>query len=138
MNSKDAVLDFWNDVAFGEELFLPSFDVDGAGAQSTGCDRPKPYNIPFADFAASTGRDLLEIGSGPGAEHDCFAQTGAKLYSVDLTPHAVKIKRRRLQAVRLTSGIRVRVVRPIVFSFRRTVVMRYREAVLTFNLARAQ
>ena len=105
MNSKDAVRDFWNDAACGEKLLLPSFDVDGFKAQSTERYRLEPYIIPFADFAASTGRDVLEIGLGLGADHERFARAAAKLHGIDLTPHAVEVTQRRLAMQGLSSDL---------------------------------
>lgn len=106
MNSKDQVRDFWNDAACGEKLLLPSFDIAGFKAQATERYRLEPYIIPFADFAGSRGRDVLEIGLGLGADHECFARAGAHLHGIDLTPHAVEITRRRL-GQGLASDLRV-------------------------------
>ena len=106
-NSKDAVRDFWNDAACGEKLLLPSFDLEGFKAQSAERYRLEPYIIPFADFAASTERGVLEIGLGLGADHERFARAGAKLYGIDLTPHAVEVTRRRLAMQGLVSDLRV-------------------------------
>ncbi len=107
MNSKDAVRDFWNDAACGEKLLLPSFDLDGFKAQSAERYRLEPYIISFADFEGSTGREVLEIGLGLGADHERFARAGANLHGVDLTPRAVEITRRRLEAQGLASDLRV-------------------------------
>lgn len=107
MNSKDAVRDFWNDAACGEKLLLPAFDVAGFKAQAAERYRLEPYIIPFAEFDASTGRDVLEIGLGLGADHERFARAGAKLHGIDLTPHAVEITRRRLAMQGLESELHV-------------------------------
>ena len=105
VNSKDAVRDFWNDAACGEKLLLPSFDVEGFKAQSAERYRLEPYIIPFADFAASAERDVLEIGLGLGADHERFARAGAKLHGIDLTPHAVEVTQRRLAMQGLSSDL---------------------------------
>jgi SAM-dependent methyltransferase len=107
MNSKAAVHDFWNDAACGEKLLLPSFDIEGFQAQSAERYRLEPYIVPFADFDGSTGRDVLEIGLGLGADHERFARAGANLHGVDLTPRAVEITRRRLAMQGLASDLRV-------------------------------
>ena len=107
MNSKDAVRDFWNDAACGEKLLLSSFDIEGFRAQAAERYRLEPYIVPFADFAGATGRDVLEIGLGLGADHERFAQSGANLHGVDLTPRAVEITRHRLEMQGLASDLRV-------------------------------
>ncbi len=107
MNSKGAVHDFWNDAACGESLLLPTFDIDGFKAQSAERYRLEPYIVSFADFAGSKGRDVLEIGLGLGADHECFARAGADLHGIDLTPRAVDITRRRMEIQALVSDLRV-------------------------------
>lgn len=107
MTNKDAVRDFWNDAACGEKLLLPSFDIEGFRAQSAERYRLEPYIVSFADFSESKGLDVLEIGLGLGADHERFAQAGANLHGVDLTPRAVEITRRRLEMQGLVSDLRV-------------------------------
>ncbi len=107
MNRKSTVRDFWNDAACGEKLLLPSFDIQGFRAQSSERYRLEPYIVSFADFNCSTGRDVLEIGLGLGADHERFALAGAKLYGIDLTPRAVEITRHRLEMQGLISDLRV-------------------------------
>ena len=116
MNSKDAVRDFWNDAACGEKLLLPSFDIEGFKTQSTERYRLEPYIVPFADFTGSTGQDVLEIGLGLGADHERFAKAGAHLHGVDLTPRAVEITHRRLEAQGLASDLRVGDAEALPFS----------------------
>ncbi len=91
MNSKNAVRDFWNEAACGENLLLPSLDVAGFKAQAAQRYRLEPYIVSFADFAGSSGRDVLEIGLGLGADHECFARAGANLHGIDLSARAVDI-----------------------------------------------
>lgn len=107
MHSKDAVHDFWNDAACGENLLLPSFDIAGFKAQSAERYRLEPYIVSFADFAGSKGKHVLEIGLGLGADHECYARAGANLHGIDLTPRAVEITRRRLEMQALVSDLRV-------------------------------
>lgn len=106
MQAKDAVHDFWNEAACGEQLLLPSLDNDGFALQAAVRYRLEPYIIPFADFADCLGLDVLEIGLGLGADHERFAGAGARLHGVDLTPRAVEMTRRRLAMRGLTSDIR--------------------------------
>lgn len=96
MTGKQAIRDFWNESACGEKLLLSAFDLDGFKAQAEERYRLEPYIIPFAGFEISGGLDVLEIGVGLGADHERFAQAGAKLHGIDLTPRAVEITRQRL------------------------------------------
>lgn len=50
---------------------------------------------------------MLEIGLGLGADHQRFAEAGAKLSGIDLTETAVEHTARRLALVGLTSELRV-------------------------------
>jgi SAM-dependent methyltransferase len=61
--------------------------------------------FPFARFHESRGQSVLEIGVGLGADHQQFAQAGAKLTGIDLTERAVEHTRRRLQSCGLSSDL---------------------------------
>ncbi|WP_416236412.1 class I SAM-dependent methyltransferase [Spirulina sp. CCNP1310] len=61
----------------------------------------------FADFPASQGKKVLEIGVGLGADHQCFAEAEADLYGIDLTERAVEHTRRRLALFGLSSNLSV-------------------------------
>jgi ubiquinone/menaquinone biosynthesis C-methylase UbiE len=50
---------------------------------------------------------VLEIGVGLGADHQLFAQAGARLAGIDLTGRAVEHARRRLALFGLESDLRV-------------------------------
>jgi SAM-dependent methyltransferase len=67
----------------------------------------EPYIPGFADFDGAKGKEVLEIGVGLGADHQRFAQAGARLHGIDLTPRAVEHTRARLAAVGLSSDLRV-------------------------------
>ena len=97
--------DFWNEAACGENLLLPSLDVAGFKAQAAQRYRLEPYIVSFADFAGSSGRDVLEIGLGLGADHECFARAGANLHGIDLSARAVDITRRRFEMQGLVSDL---------------------------------
>ena len=107
MNGKEDVLEFWNQAACGEKLILSSFDIAGFKAQAAERYRLEPYIVQFADFGEFKGRKVLEIGLGLGADHQCFAQAGAHLHGIDLTPRSVEITRRRLEIQGLHSDLRV-------------------------------
>lgn len=107
MTSKDAVRDFWNAAACGEELLLPSLDAQGFAAQLAQRYRLEPYILPFADFENARGLEVLEIGLGLGADHEQFALAGAQVHGIDITPRAVEITRARLAIRGLRSDLGV-------------------------------
>ena len=84
LNAKAKVHDFWNDAAFGEDLYLLDIDKAGYLVQAKERYRLEPFIIQFADFDAAKDKKVLEIGVGLGAEHQVFAQAGADLYGVRL------------------------------------------------------
>lgn len=103
---KNAVHDFWNTAACGEQLLLPATDEAGYRAQSAERYRLEPFIAPFAQFESAAGLDVLEIGLGLGADHERFAAAGARLHGVDLTSRAVEITRARLSLSGLSSDLR--------------------------------
>lgn len=104
---KQEVHDFWNDASCGENLYLPNTDRAGYELQATERYRLEPFILPFADFESTSGKEVLEIGVGLGADHQQFAQARAKLHGIDLTERAVKHTRRRLELFGLTSHLAV-------------------------------
>ena len=103
----DAVRDFWDEASCGEELLLTSQDRDGYAAQSAERYRLEPYIEDLARFEDAKGKEVLEIGVGLGADHQRFAEAGAKLHGIDLTPRAIEHTRRRLGLFGLESDLRV-------------------------------
>lgn len=67
----------------------------------------EPYIPAFADFESVRGLSVLEVGVGLGADHQRFAEAGADLHGIDLTPRAIEHTRRRLDARGLHSDLRV-------------------------------
>jgi SAM-dependent methyltransferase len=105
--SKRLVHDFWNDASCGEDLYLQEANSTGYAAHALTRYQLEPYIPAFARFAESTGKRVLEIGVGLGADHQQFAAAGAELHGIDLTERAVEHTRRRLAAFDLTSDIRL-------------------------------
>lgn len=103
---KAAVASFWDDASCGEELYLEWPTIEGYRQQAEVRYRLEPYIETFADFANSSGRKILEIGVGLGADHQQFAEAGAELFGCDLTPRAVEHTRRRFQLLGLKSVLR--------------------------------
>jgi len=103
--AKQDVKDFWNAASCGEELYLASQDEAGYRAEAEARYRLEPYILPFADFESARGKRVLEIGTGLGADHQRFAEAGAKLSGIDLTERAIAHTRQRLAAFGLESDL---------------------------------
>lgn len=103
---KKAVHDFWNAASCGETLYLHGSERSAYSAQAAKRYELEPYIISFADFANSHDREVLEIGVGLGADHQQFAEAGARLTGVDLTERAVAHTQQRLAAFGLRSNLR--------------------------------
>jgi len=108
VTSKQEVFNFWNSASCGESLYLD------------GCDRGAydrhakiRYTLEgemidsLANFKSSNGLKVLEIGVGLGADHQRFAEAGAKLFGVDLTERAVEHTKKRLLTFNLTSDLSI-------------------------------
>ncbi|MEB3330046.1 MAG: class I SAM-dependent methyltransferase [Candidatus Sericytochromatia bacterium] len=104
---KREVQAFWNQASCGEALYLVSSDREGYEAQARQRYALEPYIPAFAGFEGSHGKDVLEIGVGLGADHQRFAEAGARLVGIDLTPRAIEHTRARLTAFGLTSRLEV-------------------------------
>ena len=61
----------------------------------------------FARFQDWTGKDVLEIGVGLGADHQSFAEAGARLCGIDLTERAIEHTVARFALLGLHSDVRV-------------------------------
>ncbi|MEK7469136.1 MAG: class I SAM-dependent methyltransferase [Planctomycetota bacterium] len=104
---KKQVHDFWNEASCGEQLLLDAADKAGYVAQLEKRYALEPYIEPFAKFPECRDRDVLEIGIGLGADHQRFAQAGARLTGIDLTERAVVHTRKRFDLFGLKSELRV-------------------------------
>jgi ubiquinone/menaquinone biosynthesis C-methylase UbiE len=104
---KKAVLDFWDQASCGEALYLSDLNRDAYLAQARQRYALEPYIEQFADFSGAKGKKVLEIGVGLGADHQRFAEAGAKLWGIDLTPRAIEHARRRFSALGLDSNLSV-------------------------------
>ncbi len=67
---------------------------------------PQPYGrlIPFEKLK---GKRVLEIGCGLGLHSQLMAEAGARLTSIDLTPRAVGLTRKRMDLKGIESDVRV-------------------------------
>jgi len=107
-SGKDAVRDFWDAAACGEKLWLPSLDLAGFRAQAEARYQLEPYILEFAGFDRIQKVDeVLEVGLGLGADHECLARATSRLHGVDLSSRAVAITRQRLEMQGLVSDLQV-------------------------------
>jgi SAM-dependent methyltransferase len=102
---KQAVYDFWNAASCGEAQYLHGTESAAYAQEARIRYELEPYIPGFARFGDSRGKEVLEIGVGLGADHLAFAQAGAHLHGVDLTPRAIEHTRRRLEAFGLQSAL---------------------------------
>lgn len=104
---KEQVHDFWNDAACGVELYLDTTDRAGYERQAERRYQLEPFIVELAKFSETSGERVLEIGVGLGADHKRFAEAGADLFGIDLTPRAVDHTSRRLGLFGLRSRLAV-------------------------------
>ena len=104
---KQQVCDFWTEASCGEELYLKGDRPEDFAAQAEARYRLEPYIATFARFEEAGGKDVLEIGVGLGADHQRFAEAGARLRGIDLTQTAIDHTRKRLSGFGLESELRV-------------------------------
>lgn len=67
----------------------------------------EPFLTAFARPEEALGLDVLEVGVGLGADHQLFAQAGARLSGIDLTSRAIAHARQRLHLFGLESDLKV-------------------------------
>ncbi len=67
----------------------------------------EPEILRFADFESATGKRVLEIGVGMGADFLRWVRAGAHATGLDLTERAVTLTRQRLEAEGLVADVRV-------------------------------
>ncbi|MDG4550504.1 MAG: class I SAM-dependent methyltransferase [Candidatus Contendobacter sp.] len=103
--AKQAVREFWNQAACGENLYLADTEMASYAAQAQTRYALEPYIRDFARFEETRGLRVLEIGVGLGADHQQFAEAGADLWGIDLTERAIEHTRRRLSVFGLTSHL---------------------------------
>ncbi|MBI3560675.1 MAG: class I SAM-dependent methyltransferase [Gammaproteobacteria bacterium] len=105
--AKKQVYDFWNEASCGEQLYLSGTEQSDYLAQMRKRYQLEPYIESFAQFVQTRNQDVLEIGIGLGADHQRFAQAGARLTGIDLTERAVQHTRKRLNLFGLESNLQV-------------------------------
>jgi SAM-dependent methyltransferase len=102
---KKQVEEFWERASCGEDLYLQNQRRDGYTEHAQRRYQLEPVIEEFAQFSATAGQKVLEIGVGLGADHLRLAQAGAQLSGIDLTARAVAHTRRRLELFGLNSAL---------------------------------
>jgi 2-polyprenyl-3-methyl-5-hydroxy-6-metoxy-1,4-benzoquinol methylase len=64
------------------------------------------FSMRYWEFEKSAGRQLLDVGCGPGWLTVQYAKAGAHVTAVDLTPRAVELTRQFLEFEGLTATVR--------------------------------
>lgn len=104
-SDKKAVEEFWDKASCGEDLYLRNQQRGGYVEHARRRYELEPIIEEFAEFESAAGKKVLEIGVGLGADHQRFAQAGARLTGIDLTARAVEHTRRRLALFGLDSAL---------------------------------
>jgi SAM-dependent methyltransferase len=103
--AKQDVTKFWDAAACGEDLYLPTTTIEGYKHQADERYRLEPYIMELAQFERWRDKDVLEIGVGLGSDHQRFAEAGARLTGIDLTPRAIEHTKRRFALLGLQSNL---------------------------------
>jgi ubiquinone/menaquinone biosynthesis C-methylase UbiE len=101
---KRAVQDFWNTEPCGTRYLADAADFE---AHANGRFRLEPFIPEFAQFAASRGLRVLEIGVGMGADYLEWLKAGAVATGIDLSQTSLERARQRCQARGYDPDLRV-------------------------------
>jgi ubiquinone/menaquinone biosynthesis C-methylase UbiE len=112
---KRKVHNFWDKASCGEQLYLSGSEKSSYIEQGRIRYELEPYIIEFADFNATRDLDVLEIGVGLGADHQRFAEAGARLHGIDLTERAINHTLKRLELFDLRSDLQIGDAEELVF-----------------------
>ena len=113
--AKQQVHEFWDKVSCGEQLYLSGSGKASYIEQGRIRYELEPYILDFASFDAGRDLDVLEIGVGLGADHQRYAEAGARLRGIDLTQRAIDYTRKRLELFDLRSELQLGDAEDLVF-----------------------
>jgi len=113
--TKQSVYDFWNEASCGENLYLQGGEKISYAEQARLRYELEPYISDFAAFGMARDQEVLEIGVGLGADHQRYAEAGARLNGIDLTERAVESTRHRLRLFNLQSQVEIGDAEDLVF-----------------------
>ncbi len=106
LDLKERVRRFWDETPCGTRgLDAPEGSAEFFARLDRDRERTQPFIARFAGFDRRRGQRVLEVGVGPATDFVRFARGGAVLTGVDLTEHAVRLARRRLELEGLAAEV---------------------------------
>ncbi len=104
---KESVREFWNAKSCGEVYAEGDSPAEKLAQQARERYILEPGLHQFAGFSQGTGKDVLEIGVGMGADHLEWAKSSPRsLTGIDLTDRAIQFTQERLGFYGLHSDLR--------------------------------
>jgi SAM-dependent methyltransferase len=95
---KELVRQYWDDMPCGTgNITYPEGSLEYFEAIAEKRNRLEPFITDYAQFEKWAGKKVLEIGCGVGSDLLRFAQAGAHVVGIDLSPKSVFLARSRLQ-----------------------------------------
>lgn len=114
---KERVKAFWDEASCGEAYADGREMRERLERQAQARYELEPFIFGFARFGQAAGRDVLEIGTGMGADHLQWAMARPlSLVGIDLTERAVDFTRQRLSLYGFKSDVRVADAERLPFS----------------------
>ncbi len=108
MTKIDDVRAYWNDnPLLSHELAQLGSPAFFAALDEIKRNDSERFAMPYWDFSGYRGRNVLDIGCGPGWLTAQYAAGGAEVSAVDLTPRAVDIAGRHVALRGLKAAIQV-------------------------------
>jgi len=102
------VFSFWNTVACGTHFVEQAVDEKDFFEKFREYRYRTEWHIPLlVHFAEARGKEVLEIGTGNGADGVMFALNGARYTGVDLTDTAVEATRRHFAVMGLAGSFQI-------------------------------
>jgi SAM-dependent methyltransferase len=114
---KERVKAFWEDASCGEVYADGRETRERLERQAQARYELEPFIFEFARFGEGAGHDILEIGTGMGADHIQWAKAHPRsLAGIDLTERAVVFTQQRLGLYGFESDLRVADAENLPFS----------------------
>jgi len=95
---KESVKQYWDNMPCGTGgITYPEGSLEYFEAIAEKRNRLEPFIVEYAQFNRWAGKKILEVGCGVGTDLLRFAQAGAHVVGIDLSPKSVFLARSRLQ-----------------------------------------